>query len=88
MASNTGNLAGLPFWPLMLSDAQAALYTGLSLARLHRAVAAGDIPKPRRIQGAIRWCRTEIDRHLDGSTPAEVSDEDHLAEKLEQWVRP
>jgi predicted DNA-binding transcriptional regulator AlpA len=88
MGSNIGNLAGLPFWPLMLSDDQAALYTGLSLARFHRAVAAGDIPKPRSIQGAIRWCRTEIDRHLDGSTPAEISDEDRLADKLEQWVRP
>jgi|GEM_PF-6206023 len=70
MVAKLEDLAGLPFWPLMLSDEQAAAYVGLSREMFRKAVDNGDYPRPVRSFGRrTLWYRPGLDRaaaHLAG----------------------
>jgi len=70
MGRSIGALKGLPGWPLMLSDEQAAAYVGLTQDQFDRAVSAGELPRGRLLVGELRWSRLVLERCLDESPAA------------------
>jgi hypothetical protein len=46
MAASLESILGLPNWPLLLSDEQAAAYLGVSRETFRKAVDTGDFPRP------------------------------------------
>ena len=65
-------LTGLPGWPLMLTELQAAAYVALPLETFRSAVRTGEVPKPREFHGERLWNRQQIDRHLNDPATAEA----------------
>jgi predicted DNA-binding transcriptional regulator AlpA len=93
MAVGVEKLVRLPNWPLMLTEDQAAVYVGLKVAAFQRLVEAGELPKPRRLGVAVRWCRIDIDRHFvptdaAGAAVDAPDDGDVLLAELAAWSRP
>ncbi len=72
MGRTIKHLKDLLGWPLMLSNEQAAAYTGLSGEDFQKAVDLRQLPEPQMLAGNVRWSRPEIDRFLD-RTPAAVA---------------
>jgi excisionase family DNA binding protein len=63
MAASLESILGLPNWPLLLSDEQAAAYLGVSRETFRKAVDTGDFPRPVRSLGRrILWYRPGLDR--------------------------
>ena len=52
---------------LAYDESEAALAVGLSLAAFRRAVAAGELPKPRVICGVERWSLDAHRRSVDAA---------------------
>jgi hypothetical protein len=75
-------LTGLPGWPLMLTELQAAAYVALPLETFRSAVRTGEVPKPREFHGERLWNRQQIDRHLNDPATVEA---DQLTDALERW---
>ena len=69
---------------LMLSEAHAALYVGLSPADFRMAVALGELPSAVRLAGQILWLRTGIERALESGPDglAGLSHTDALSDPL------
>ncbi|AWJ86303.1 hypothetical protein TSH58p_22545 (plasmid) [Azospirillum sp. TSH58] len=67
MTAKRSDLAGLPFWPRMLSREQAAAYLGVSDRMFDQEVAAGIWPRgiPRGTGKRLTWDRHLIDRFAD-----------------------
>ncbi|WP_075220823.1 helix-turn-helix transcriptional regulator [Acuticoccus yangtzensis] len=47
--------------PLLLTDAAAASWLGISRATFWRRVNDGTFPKPVRIHGVTRWVRKDLE---------------------------
>jgi predicted DNA-binding transcriptional regulator AlpA len=62
MVAKVEDLQGLPYWPLMLSAPQAAVYLGLSEPSFQKAVDDGDYPPPTRRNGRVLWNREALER--------------------------
>lgn len=56
--------------PRLLSAAEAAAYCGLSLARFHALVAAGDMPQHILIGRRQRWDVRALDGYIDAVSGA------------------
>lgn len=83
-------LRGLPNWPLMLSESEAAAYVGLAgdPARFRDGVRSGALPPARALCGVERWNRHEIETHLadlSRTPPTAVAD---FEARLQRWGRP
>src|SRR5688572_9082319 len=55
--------------PRGLRRDDAAAYVGLGATKFDELVAAGRMPKPFRIDGAVRWDRKKLDAALGGFRP-------------------
>src|SRR5262245_24308446 len=55
--------------PLLLRAAEAGVLCGRSLASWYRDNAAGRVPAPVRIGGAVRWRRAELERWVEAGCP-------------------
>ncbi|MBP1806303.1 hypothetical protein [Rubellimicrobium aerolatum] len=77
MGPTIEHLKDLPGWPLLLSDEQAAAYTGRSGGDFRKAVDLWPLPGPRMLAGNVRWSRPEVDRFLDRTPAAVASQPDH-----------
>jgi len=55
--------------PLLLRDKQLAELLGVGRATIHAWRAAGNLPPPLRIGGAVRWRRDEIEAWLAAGAP-------------------
>ena len=53
------------FQPRLLRDKDAAFYVGMSPSKFHELVALNRLPAPKRIDGMVRWDRTELDATID-----------------------
>ena len=63
--------------PFGLRREVAAAYVGLSCGAFDRAVAEGQLPRPREIGGCKVWSRRALERALDElSTPVNPWDRD------------
>jgi predicted DNA-binding transcriptional regulator AlpA len=65
MTARRDDLAGLPFWPRLLSREQAAAYVGVSPSTFDHEVRAGTWPAPMKRGRRPTWDRAQIDRVLD-----------------------
>jgi hypothetical protein len=80
-------LAGLPRWPLLLTDTAAAAYLSLTHSDFTRGVSEGTLPPPRRTPGGDRWARRDLDARFDGPA-AESGAQDALGLAIDAWSRP
>jgi hypothetical protein len=80
-------LAGLPGWPLLLTDAAAAAYLSFKQADFDRGVSEGTLPPPRRTPGGDRWARRDLDARFEGPA-AESAAQDALGAAIDAWSRP
>ncbi|MDA9437234.1 hypothetical protein [Bradyrhizobium sp. CCBAU 51627] len=55
----------LPHWPRGLSRLRAAGYIGVTPQAFMRMVYDGRMPKPKKIDGAVRWDKLAVDRAFD-----------------------
>ena len=85
MAKGIEALTGLPHWPLMLTEPQAAAYIGLDPEAFRGAVHAGEVPTPRELRGQKLWNRQKIDRHLDDAAMPAIGETDLLTDALARW---
>jgi hypothetical protein len=81
-----GELAGLPGWPLLLTDAAAAAYLSLEPGHFARGVSEGTLPPPRRTPGGDRWSRRDLDTHFEGAAAATEA-QDALGAAIDAWSR-
>jgi hypothetical protein len=65
MANNDNAQRGVPYWPRGMSRLRAAFYVGITPQAFERMVAAGDMPKPTRLEGRQLWDRFAVDKALD-----------------------
>jgi hypothetical protein len=70
--AKVSDLAGLPYWPRLLSRDQAARYVGVSPGQFDREVADGHWPPPERRgavlsarAGRLLWDRLLLDKRQD-----------------------
>ena len=78
-------LTGLPHWPLMLNEPQAAAYVGLTLEDFRAAVKAGEVPTSRTLRGKPLWNRQQIDRRFDDPEAPAIGETDELTDVPERW---
>jgi hypothetical protein len=76
---------GVPNWPLMLNEAQAAAYVGLLVRDFGKCVKSGEIPAPQQLCSRSLWNRKHIDRHLDATMSVVSQEADDLTTALEKW---
>jgi predicted DNA-binding transcriptional regulator AlpA len=55
----------------LLRQKEAAEYCGLSIAAFERAITAGTIPMPIRLENNERWCVKALDKAIDRLSGAE-----------------
>lgn len=55
----------LPHWPRGLSRLRAAAYIGVTPQAFMRMVHDGRMPKPKKIDAAVRWDKLAVDRAFD-----------------------
>lgn len=76
MPASVESLKHMPYWPLMLSVDQAAVYVGLSPTMFRTAVKNGLFPEPVRARmfgKRVLWYRPALDRaaaDLAGERPS------------------
>ena len=79
MGASLESLARLPYWPLMLSDVQAAAYLGVSRETFRKAVEAGEFPRPVRSLGRrVLWHRPGLDRAAAALAGERTAENDKL----------
>ncbi len=78
-------LAGLPDWPLLLTEAAAAACLCQSPSAFARGVGHGELPPPRRIPGGDRWSRRDLDAWFNDG-PATEADAARGA-AIDAWSR-
>lgn len=89
MAATVQSLANMPYWPLMLSDEQAAAYVGLSRESFRRAVDSGDYPHPVRSHGRrVLWYRPGLDQAAAELAGLRIAANDRPIEQseIDQWA--
>jgi hypothetical protein len=73
-----------PHWPRGLRRVLAAEYIGVGLTLWDTMVAAGEMPKPKRVHGRTIWDKIAVDRAfdlLDGGAPRDES-----GEEIVEWA--
>lgn len=80
-------LAGLPDWPLMLTEAAAAAYLCQSPCAFTRGVGRGTLPPPRRTPGSERWSRRDIDAWFSDVPLAQADAGGALGAAIDGWSR-
>jgi hypothetical protein len=82
-------LAGLPGWPLLLTERAAASYLSLSPEDFSRGVRHLELPGPRRTPGGPRWSRGDLDAWYAGAGPAATAEHDALSAAIDAaWEAP
>ena len=80
-------LAGLPDWPLMLTEAAAAAYLCQEPSAFARGVGSGKLPPPRRTPGGKRWSRRDLDAWFSDGPAAETDAGAALDAAIDAWSR-
>ena len=57
---------------LLLRAGEAARMCGLSRSTWYKNVAAGEVPAPVKIAGAVRWRRSELVEWIEAGCPPRV----------------
>lgn len=65
MVARRADLAGLPYWPRLLSREQAAAYLGVSPGTFDKEVQDGLWPAAERHGNRLLWDRLLLDRTQD-----------------------
>jgi hypothetical protein len=80
-------LAGLPDWPLMMTEAAAAAYLCQSSSEFARGVGRGMLPPPRRTPGGERWSRLDLDAWFTVGPVAQADAAAALDAAIDGWSR-
>ncbi len=82
-------LAGLPDWPLLMTERAAATYLSLSPADFEKGVRHLELPRPRQTPGGPRWARGDLDAWYAGAGPAATDEHDALSAAIDAaWRMP
>jgi len=80
-------LAGLPDWPLMMTEAAAAAYLGQKPCEFARGVGHGSLPPPRSTPGGDRWSRRDLDAWFSDGPAAQADAGEALGVAIDGWSR-
>ena len=80
-------LAGLPDWPLMLTEAAAAAYLCQTPCAFARGVGRGALPPTLRTPGGNRWSRRDLDAWFSDGPAAETDAGAALGTAIDGWSR-
>jgi hypothetical protein len=80
-------LAGLPDWPLMMTEAAAAAYLGQKPCEFARGVGHGAFPPPRSTPGGDRWSRRDLDAWFSDGPAAQADAGVALGAAIDGWSR-
>jgi hypothetical protein len=88
VSKRLAELAGLPDWPLLLTEDAAAVYLSQKPCEFAEGVADGTLPPPRRTPGGDRWSRRDLDAWFSDGPAAQAEAGDALAAAIDAWSRP